>query len=233
MILLTCTWLALFYFSIPDVRYLKKRNPKTSSFIEMRRQQALVHKKHWRMRQTWVRFRTIPKLLKQTVRISEDAAFYQHSGVDFDELQASFKRNWIEGRYSRGGSTITQQLAKNLYLSSEKSLVRKAKEYLIARRLEKHLTKYRIFHLYLNLIEFGPGIFGVQAASRRYFGCNVQDLSLEQIIRLTAVIPKPLEIRPNSRDSWLLWKCNWILDKLLQYEYIDTEQYNQVRPAFQ
>lgn len=232
MILLTGTWLALVYFSLPDVSILKNKNPKTTSFIEMRRQQARAQKKSWRLRQRWVRYAEIPKLLKQSVRISEDAAFFQHRGVDYTELEASLKRNWKEGRISRGGSTITQQLAKNLYLSSEKTLLRKFKEYLIARRLEKKLSKYRIFHLYLNLIEFGPGIFGVEAASRYCFGRHVRDLNLEQIIRLTAIIPRPLSDRPTSNSRWLLWKCNWILEKMKTYGYIGVDQYQRVKPAF-
>ena len=223
----------LIYFSLPDVQDLKKHNPKTTSFIEMRKQQAQKAGKKLRIRQRWVRFSSIPKHFKQAVRITEDASFYRHEGVDFDELKESIKKDFKSGKLKRGGSTITQQLAKNLYLSSEKSFIRKIKEYLIARRLEEALSKNRIFHIYLNVIEFGRGIFGVQAASRYYFGCNVADLSLEQMIRLAAIIPRPLRTNPKKNSRWLLWKSKWILKKLKKYKYISEQEYQQVLPAFQ
>ena len=223
----------LIYFSLPEVENLKKHNPKTTSFIEMRKQQAKKAGKKLRIRQRWIRFSSIPKHFKQAVRITEDASFYRHKGIDFDELKESIKKDFESGTLKRGGSTITQQLAKNLYLSSEKSFIRKIKEYLIARRLEEALSKNRIFHLYLNVIEFGRGVFGVQAAARYYFGCNAADLSLEQMIRLAAIIPRPLRTNPKKNSRWLLWKSNWILKKLKKYKYISEPEYQQVLPAFQ
>jgi len=232
LILTTSVLVSLIYFSLPDVKYLKKQNPKSTAFIEMRKEQAAKNKKKLRIRQRWVRFSKIPKHFKQAVRITEDASFYRHDGVDFDELKEAIKKDLSEGKLSRGGSTITQQLAKNLYLSSEKSFIRKIKEYFIARRLEDGLSKSRIFHLYLNLIEFGRGIFGVQAAARYYFDCNVENLSLEQIIRLTAIIPRPLITNPKKSSRWLKWKSKWILNKLKKYKYISIQEYQEVLPAF-
>jgi monofunctional biosynthetic peptidoglycan transglycosylase len=124
-----------------------------------------------------------------------------------------------------GGSTITQQLAKNLYLSTKKSLIRKIKEFLIAKRLEKALTKDRIFELYLNVIELGQGVFGVQAASQHYFGCTVSDLSLDEIVRLASILPRPLRIDPRGNSPWLLWRCRFLLQKLRLYECITEERY--------
>ncbi len=222
----------LIYFSLPDVSYLKSHNPKTTSFIEMRKQQAKKTGKKIRIRQRWVRFSRIPKRFKQAVRITEDASFYRHKGVDFDELKESIRKDFESGSFKRGGSTITQQLAKNLYLSSEKSVIRKIKEYLIAKRLEAALSKNRIFHIYLNVIEFGRGVFGVQAAARYYFGRNVWALSLEQMIRLAAIIPRPLRTSPKKNSRWLLWKSRWILRKMKKYNYISVQEYEQVLPAF-
>jgi monofunctional biosynthetic peptidoglycan transglycosylase len=125
--------------------------------------------KTFRVRQQWIDFEAIPKLLRETVRVTEDASFYQHKGLDFEELKEALKKNWEKKEYVRGASTITQQLAKNLYLSTEKSVIRKIKEYLIVIRLERNLTKDRIFTIYLNVIEWGPGIFGVEAASQTFF----------------------------------------------------------------
>ncbi|MEJ2545092.1 MAG: transglycosylase domain-containing protein [Calditrichaceae bacterium] len=145
----------------------------------------------------------------------------------------TIKRNFEEGKLARGGSTITQQLAKNLYLSTEKSFLRKLKEYFIAQRLEKELSKYRIYHLYLNIIEFGPGIFGVEAASRYYFKKSVKNLNLEEMVRLTAIIPRPLITNPKGHSGWLKWKCKWILRKLALYNYIDQATYDANLMAFE
>ncbi len=102
--------------------------------------------------------------------VTEDAAFFDHDGIDLDEIKASLEKNWEEGQFLRGGSTITQQLAKNLYLSPSRNPMRKVKELLIARRLEAALSKRRILEIYLNMIEWGDGIFGCEAAARAYFG---------------------------------------------------------------
>jgi monofunctional biosynthetic peptidoglycan transglycosylase len=132
----------------------------------------------------------------------------------------------------RGASTITQQLAKNLYLSTDKSVIRKIKEYLIARRLENQLGKKRIFELYLNVIEFGPGIFGVQAAANIFFNKDVNRLNIEETVRLTAVIPKPLKETPIRNSSWINWKAGWILDTLRRYKYINQMEYQVVKERF-
>lgn len=221
------------YIGLPDVRKLQTQNPTTTALIEYRVRQAQETNKTIGIRQEWVAFEAIPQLLKDTIRISEDAAFYQHKGVDFTELKESIKKNWEKGKYVRGGSTISQQLAKNLYLSTHKSILRKIKEYFIARRLEAHLSKDRIFHLYLNIIELGPGIFGVQAASKYYFYKNVDELSLEEIVRLTAVIPRPLKIDPRGQSDWLKWKASWISDTLKRYQYIRDDEHRTVIKRFQ
>ena len=224
---------AWFFISLPDVSYLEKENPPITALMQQRIDEAAEKGKKLKIKQSWISFKNIPELLKKAVRISEDASFYFHEGVDFEELKEAFKKNWEKGEIARGGSTITQQLAKNLYLSTDKSYWRKIKEYFIAKRLEEQLPKNRIFHLYLNLIEFGPGVFGVQAASRRYFGQNVATLDLEKIIRLVSVIPRPLNTRPTSNSGWLKWRGRWILGKLKQYSYIESDLYEETIPAFQ
>lgn len=233
-ILLVLTIILISFFtSLPEISYLEKENPKQTALMQQRIEEATAKGKKMKIKQSWVSFKNIPDLLKKSVRISEDASFYFHEGVDFDELKEAFKKNWEKGEIARGGSTITQQLAKNLFLSTDKSYWRKIREYFIAKRLEEQLSKNRIFHLYLNLIEFGPGVFGVQAASRRYFGKNVMSLDLENIIRLVAVIPRPLTTRPTSNSGWLKWRGRWILSKLKQYGYIESELYDETIPAFQ
>ncbi|MCB0283420.1 MAG: monofunctional biosynthetic peptidoglycan transglycosylase [Calditrichaeota bacterium] len=222
-----------FYLSLPDVSYLKDKNPESTALIELRKEQAHEQGKKFRIRQNWVGFSVVPDMFKKTIRITEDSGFYDHEGVDWTELKESIKKNWEEGEFARGGSTITQQLAKNLFLSTEKSLFRKFKELFITYRLENELGKNRIFHLYLNIIEFGPGVFGVQAASQYYFNKNVSELSLSEMVRLTAVIPRPLTIRANGSSGWLKWKSRWILGKLKLYKYISEEEYNETIVEFQ
>ncbi len=218
--------------SLPDVEPLVDTNPKTTALMEQRKKEAENDGKAYKIRQNWVPFNQIPNLFKRTVRISEDANFYFHEGIDLEELEESIKENWEKGEFARGASTISQQLAKNLYLSTDKSLWRKIKEFFITRELESTLSKNRIFHLYLNIIEYGRGIFGVDAASRYYFGKTVSDLNEEEIIRLTAVIPKPLSERPDQNSKWILWRCRWITDKLLLYKYIETSQHDSLITLF-
>jgi monofunctional biosynthetic peptidoglycan transglycosylase len=220
------------YLSLPNVSHLKTRNPKTTALIDQRLREAQRTGRELKVRQVWIGFDGIPGLLKESVRVAEDARFYDHEGIDYEEISEAIQKNLEKGRWARGASTITQQLAKNLYLSTEKSLVRKLQEYFLALRLEEELSKNRIFHLYLNVIEFGPGIFGVEAAARHYFGKSVGQLSLEDIVRLTAVIPKPLSENPTRNSRWLKWKAGWILTTLRKTGHISLEQYLQASARF-
>jgi len=219
--------------TMPDVSDLKTRNPGTTALIEQRVREAARQGRRLTVQQEWVAFDRIPSLLKETVRVSEDAAFYTHNGIDYVELREAVKRDLNEGRFARGASTITQQLAKNLYLTTAKSPLRKLKEFFIARRLEKALSKERIFHLYLNLIELGPGVFGVQAAARYYFDRDVADLDLEQAVRLTAIIPRPLRTDPRGASAWLRWRAAWILKTLRAAKVIGDEEYEVTKPLFE
>jgi len=222
----------LIYLSLPDVSNLITNNPRTTALMLQRYREAKMSQKDLIIRQQWVSFDKIPKLFKDTIRVTEDAGFYQHQGVDLTELKAAIKKNWQKGKFVRGASTITQQLAKNLYLTTDKSVIRKIKEFLITRRLENQLSKNRIFDLYLNVIEFGPGIFGVQAAAQNFFYKNVSQLDLEEIVRLTAVIPKPLKETPTRNSSWIKWKAGWILDTLRRNQYINKIEYQRVMAKF-
>jgi monofunctional biosynthetic peptidoglycan transglycosylase len=222
----------LIYISLPDVGDLETNNPRSSALMLQRFREAKQSQRHLVIRHQWVPFNRIPKLLKDTIRVTEDAAFYQHQGLDLNELKAAIKKNWQKGKYVRGASTISQQLAKNLYLTTDKSILRKIKEFFITRRLEKRLSKNRIFDLYLNVIEFGPGIFGVQAAAQHFFAKDVSQLDIEEMVRLTAVIPKPLKETPTRNSSWIKWKAGWILDTLRRYKYIDQNEYQTVKAKF-
>ncbi len=222
-----------FFLSLPDVSDLKTKNPKTTALMEQRKSEARQAGKKLAIRQRWVDWKTIPGLLKDTVRISEDAGFYHHNGIDWQEFKEAIKKKYHTGKPLRGASTITQQLAKNLFLSTGRSYYRKVREFFIAKKLERHLSKDRIFCLYLNVIEFGPGIFGVEAASEYYFNKPVDRLSLSEILRLVAVIPKPLRVTPRSSTSgYLKWRFNFLLDKLHRYQYISDDDYRRSKQEF-
>ena len=154
-------WMAFAYLTLPDVRTLADENPATTAFIELRAHEARAEGKAPRRVQRWVPYSRISPHLKRAVLVAEDAAFWQHEGVDYDELQKAMELGFV-----RGASTITQQLAKNLYLSPSRNPVRKFRELIIARRLEAELEKARIFEIYLNVIEWGDGIYGADAAAR-------------------------------------------------------------------
>jgi len=222
---------AYLWLTLPDVSGFAAKNPETTSLIRQR--QAEAGTKAAAVRLDWIAFNRIPPLMKRCVLVSEDAAFYDHKGIDFKELRASLEQDLKDGRLSRGGSTITQQLAKNLYLSTSKSVVRKLREALIARRLEKHLSKDRIFHLYLNVIEWGPGVFGLSNAARYWFGKDAADLTLEEMIRLTAIIPRPLRSDPRKNDGWMKFKGRWIADTLKAVGAIGSDEHQALLQTFE
>ena len=183
--------LAYLFLTLPDVRPLATRNPPTTAFIELRREEALETGRRPRRVQRWVRYEAISANLRRAVLVAEDDAFWTHDGVDVEQLKESFETSLAKGRAARGGSTITQQLAKNLYLSPSKNPLRKLRELLIARRLEAALSKRRILELYLNVIEWGDGIYGAEAASRTYFGKSAAGLSPEEAALLAGAIINP------------------------------------------
>jgi monofunctional biosynthetic peptidoglycan transglycosylase len=150
----------------------------------------------------------VPRSLRRAVLVSEDAAFFDHSGFDWYELRAAIQKAWQEKEAPRGASTITQQLARNLYLSPRRSLSRKLREALITRRLERHLSKNRIFELYLSVIELGKGVFGVDAATRHYFGVPVSGASASQAAMLAATIPSPLRDNPATDTRRFRWRTD-------------------------
>jgi monofunctional glycosyltransferase len=190
------------YLTLPDVRGLATTNPRTTAFMELRKREAADAGRRFSIRQTWVPYQQISNNLRRAVLVAEDSAFFDHDGIDLKELRASLEINWEEGRFTRGGSTITQQLAKNLYLSPTKNPMRKLEELLITRRLEAALSKRRILEIYLNVIEWGDGIFGAEAASRVYFHKPASALTTDEAALLAGAIINPREhspARPTAR----------------------------------
>jgi monofunctional biosynthetic peptidoglycan transglycosylase len=179
------------YLSLPDVRVLAAQNPPTTAFVELRAREARAAGRTPRRVQRWVRYERIANTLRRAVLVAEDSAFFEHEGVDLEQLRESIEDTIETGKQLRGGSTITQQLAKNLYLSPSRNPVRKLKELLITRRLEAALTKRRILELYLNVIEWGDGIYGAEAAARTYFGKPAAALSAAEAALLAGAIINP------------------------------------------
>jgi monofunctional biosynthetic peptidoglycan transglycosylase len=165
-------------------------------------------------RQHWVPYSRISPTLRRAVLVTEDAAFWDHDGIDLGEIRASLETRWTRGGVLRGGSTITQQLAKNLYLSPSRNPYRKVVELMIARRLEAELSKARILEIYLNVIEWGDEIWGADAAAHAYFGRSAADLTPEQAALLAAAIINPRVYSPAHPNARLLRRQQMVLSRM-------------------
>jgi len=202
------------YVTLPDVRPLATTNPSTTAFIELRAREARAAGKTPKRVQRWMDYRRISANLSRAVLVSEDDAFWQHEGVDYRQLQESLEVDWARGRLVRGASTITQQLAKNLYLSPSKNPLRKFRELILARRLEAELKKARILELYLNVIEWGDGIYGADAAARTYFSTSASSVGPDQAALLAAAIINPRVLNPRHPNARLLDRQQRILKRM-------------------
>ena len=215
------------YSALPDVSLLRRKNPATTALIELRNEEYREKRVKSARQQSWVSYDSVSEHLKKAIIISEDAAFFSHKGVDLFELKEAVKEDWEKGKFKRGGSTITMQLAKNLYLSPSKNPLRKLREIVIAWQLEQALSKKRIFEIYLNVIEWGTGIYGAEAAASHYFSKSARDLDPEEAATLAALLPNPR----NPREKGLLYRRNLILTRMAQTGYISEEEFNRAKGA--
>lgn len=188
-------------FVYPDVGALKRGHPAKSALMEYRERQWASQGKDVRIRHVYVPLRRISPLLVKAVIIAEDDKFWRHEGFDFEAMKLALEKDIRERRLKAGGSTITQQLAKNLFLSPSKNPFRKLREAILAWRMERTLSKRRIVELYLNYAEWGEGIFGIEAAARHYYGKHASELGADEAARLAAVLPNPLRYNPTSTTS--------------------------------
>jgi monofunctional biosynthetic peptidoglycan transglycosylase len=202
------------YATLPDVRPLAAHNPAMTAFMELRANEAHAHGESAKHVQYWVPYVRISPHLKRAVLVAEDSAFWTHEGIDVEQLRESMELNLERMELARGASTITQQLAKNLYLSPRRDPLRKFRELLLARDLEASLTKRRILELYLNVIEWGDGIYGAEAASRAYFGEPASALSPEQAALLAGAIINPRLFNPGTPNRRLLARQRLILRRM-------------------
>jgi monofunctional glycosyltransferase len=218
----------LFWLTLPDVTWLKKENPRETALMKFRAEQA--RQKGGRAPRWWKRvpLSRISPYLIQAVLIAEDDKFFEHEGFDWASMRKALETNIEKKRVRRGGSTITQQLAKNLFLIPEQSIWRKLREAAIAMALERELSKKRILELYLNLIEWGDYIYGAEAASQIYFNCPASALSLSQAIRLASVLPNPHRFPAAGNDNRRInRKRKIIAGRMLQRHWIQQETYDQ------
>src|SRR5574340_376294 len=207
--------LALYWLAtLPDVAHLAKHHPTETALMEARRAQAKEQGRNLRTPFVWVPLARIAPALQRAVVAAEDASFFAHEGFDWEGIKDAALYNLEVGEFKRGGSTITQQLAKNLYLSSERSLLRKAREALITRSLEHHLTKERILELYLNVAEWGQGVFGAEAAARHHFGKSAKDLTIDEAALLAAILPSPRRYDPIRHTAYLNRRQHHIIRRL-------------------
>ena len=193
--------------SVPDTAQLAAENPGSTAFIDLRRSEAEAAGRPFQLRWQWRPLAQISRYLRAAVIYAEDYNFYRHDGVDWRALEHAVSADWNRGAMSIGGSTIIQQLAKNLYLSPRRSLLRKAREFLIAFALEDHLSKQRILELYLNIVEWGDGVFGAEAAARAWFHHPAAALSPAEAVQLAIALPNPITRAPGVRDPELTRKA--------------------------
>lgn len=205
---------AYVYLTVPDVRPLATTNPETTAFIELRAREARAKGEKPRRVQRWVPYRRISPQLVRAVLVTEDSKFWRHDGLDYEQIKESMEINLERGEFARGASTITQQLAKNLYLSPSKNPVRKLRELIIARRLESALPKQRILELYLNVIEWGNGIYGAEAAARTYFGKPASQLEPAESALLAAAIANPRLMNPGQPTARLRRRQQMVMRRM-------------------
>jgi len=205
---------AVQFWFLVHVWYWVSHNPESTAFMRTRLEILREDDPKARLRQQWVPYQRISGHLKRAVVAAEDAKFATHNGFDWEGIQKAYEKNLREGEIVAGGSTITQQLAKNLFFSGERAWWRKAQEAVIAVMLETIMSKRRIFEIYLNVIEWDDGVFGAEAAARHHYGSSAAALGPEQAARLAAIVPSPRRYGPGSNTAYLQRRTQTILARM-------------------
>jgi monofunctional biosynthetic peptidoglycan transglycosylase len=207
-------------FTLPDVAALAHQRPTTTAFMQRYLDQRTRAGRQPDLRWQWVGYDDVSPHLKRAVLVSEDINFFSHDGFDTHEMGQALQDAWERKEMPRGASTLTQQLARNLYLSPARTPWRKLEEALLTRRLEADLSKRRILEIYLNVVEFGPGIYGAEAASRHYFGIAAADLNERQAAELAAVLPRPSRWHPGRTTPGYLAAVDRILARMEKAQFL-------------
>ena len=205
---------------LPDTSKLRTVNPATSAIRTFREKQIRYTGEEPHSLMRWRGLGQISPYLSHAVVLSEDDTFFQHHGFDVEQLKRAVQTDWERKRFAFGASTITQQLARTLYLSSHKNLLRKVKEALITRRLEKTLSKNRILELYMNVVEWGPQIYGAEAASRYFFHKSALELTPDEAISLAVILPSPRRWNPLSEKKFMAGRRATLYDRMVRAHYI-------------
>lgn len=208
---------------LPWVPALRHENPVSTALMQRRQKQAAAKKIKWIPRMEWRNTNAISPHLVHAVLLAEDDTFYRHHGFDFEQVWIAVKINWKKKRFAYGGSTLTQQLARTLYLSPRKNLLRKLKEAEIALWMELCLPKKRILELYLNCVEWGDGVFGAEAAARHHYGKSASDLTPEEAVALASILPSPRKWSPHRVTPFMARRRSNLLDRMRKEGYIPSE----------
>ena len=234
IVLIVVAWLAYELIAFPDVADLARNAPETTAFMERRKKELRRERKDDTIDYRWVSYGRISPSLRRAVLVAEDNQFYEHEGVDVEAMKEAVKRDWKRRKLTHGGSTITQQLAKNLYLSPSRNPIRKLREYFIARSLEKNLSKKRILEIYLNVVEMGERVYGAEAAARHYFGVSAAGLSPSQAALLAGALPNPRVMNPGDPNKRLRARQRMILSRMKRWGYlVEKEVLTQPKPEAQ
>ena len=217
-------YIAYAWLTFPDVSKLETGWPTTTAFMEQRKAELRSEGKDDTLQYTPVPYARISPYLRRAALVAEDNDFYEHKGVDVEALKDAIRRDWEKKKLTQGGSTITQQLAKNLYLNPSRNPLRKIKEYFIARSLENHLSKKRILELYLNVVEMGERVYGAEAASRAYFHTSASSISPSQAALLAGCLPNPREMDPAAPNKRLRARQRMILSRMRRWGYLFEEE---------
>ncbi|HEY0143250.1 MAG TPA: monofunctional biosynthetic peptidoglycan transglycosylase [Thermoanaerobaculia bacterium] len=220
LLLIFLGWIAWEVITFPDVGKLAKEPPKTTAFMERRKELLRDQGKDATIRYQWVSYDRISPYLRRGVLVAEDNSFYEHEGVDVKGMKEALEKNWKRRKVTHGGSTITQQLAKNLYLSPSRNPVRKIREYFITRALEQELSKKRILEIYLNVVEMGERVYGAEAAARHYFDKSAKSLTPREAALLAGCLPNPRLMNPGKPNKRLRWRQNMILSRMRRWGHL-------------
>lgn len=204
---------------LAHVLWWRSHNPSETNFMEEQLSRLQETNPEAQLRHQWVPYAKISPSLKEALIASEDAKFLDHEGFDWEGIQTAWEKNLKKGRIVAGGSTISQQLAKNLFLSSKRTPWRKLEEAIITVMLEKLLDKQRIYEIYLNVIEWGNGVFGAEAAAQYYYKTSAAKLGPAQAAKLAAMVPNPRYFDKHRNDRKLLRKTNIILRRMPYADY--------------
>ena len=211
--------------TLPDPAPLAHELPKTTALIEQRRDEAKEKRRGFRAHQTWVGLDRVSRRMVEAVVMSEDARFFGHDGLDWAAMRDAAKHDLAKGSFARGASTLTQQLAKNLWFGTNKSLWRKLKEAVLASKLERALSKRRILTLYLGVAEWGDGVFGVEAGARSRFGVSASQLTTAQAVVMASMLPAPRRVDLSRPSRWLRARSHRLLDRMRDEGVIENEEH--------